>query len=59
MGHIGNIGYTGQVGPNKYMCHMGDIEYFGQRNVLACHSSNAVPLHGDILLVRTPSKGIM
>ena len=57
--HIGHIGYTGQVGLDMYLCHMGDFEYFGQRNVPACHSSNAVPLLGDILLVRTPNKGIM
>ena len=46
---IGHIGYTGQVGPNKYMFHMGDFEYFGQRNIPACHFPNTVPLHGDIL----------
>ena len=40
------------------MCHMGDIEYFGQRYVLACHFPNTVPLHGEYIILH-PSKGIV
>jgi hypothetical protein len=58
-GHIGYIGYPGQFGANNHVCHIGNIEYFGLRNISVDHFTNAVPFHGDILLVRTPSKGIM
>jgi hypothetical protein len=47
-GHIGYIGYTGQFGANNHICHMGDIEYFGLRNLSVGHFSDVVPLHGDI-----------
>ena len=39
---------------------MGDIGYSGGlQNGLASHSHDTVPFHGGILIVRTPSKGIM